>query len=596
MWPEITSNLVEKGLLSESALKALTPPKNNQNIINTLVGANIDSIVIAKTIAATLNIKISSEIIDKNDYILDEDVLYITNPFDADAISNFIIQMNKAQLSFSEIGIAAINKSNKRASNQETKYLLTDIINTALDNNATDIRIAPRNQSTIYIRYRIDGQLINDLFDDINLVNYELLANQLLIAAEKSPGVYTESVDGQFVFKNNINIRLSMLPTDYCFENGFIIPMFVLRVHRSTNTKILEIKELNLLHFQVDLLTQLANFNQGLIYVTGPTGSGKTTLNYAFIRLIQKYKPLKAIATLEDPVEIKLAGVEQTTVNNAVTFSKGATAFMRLDSDVLLIGETRDETTAKEAINLSNTGHLTLSTLHTNNALSTINRLNDLGVSFAKISDALIAVIGIRLVRKVCQKCSKKTIINDELAKQITSYHIKLKKDIAIRSANLKGCTKCSNGYLGRTSVCEIFVIDKAAKTIIRESFSENKLIDYFNNSEQKINFFWHHGYKLLIDNITTLAELQAVLPFYNITTTKNKLDNKLITSNTTKAKKQDSKDTKNIKQAKINNKNNNTQQESWQEPRILVTNDTDNKEEQIDPNLIATLGNIFAD
>ncbi len=555
MWQKITNYLLDKDLISQSTLGAITPPSSDALIINTLADNGIKSVDIVSTIAYVCNFPKTNTVIENNSHCIENDILYIQNPLDNEQITNYIIKLNTGNMQFKQIGIAPVGYHTASNSNvSEIKHTLDDIISFAIDNNATDIHIAPRNTKTAYFRFRIQGNLISGAKNDIPLDDYQILANQLLILSGEDPGVFTHCVAAKFKLENNSNItiRIEMIPTDFIFSDGFKVPRFTLRVQQSNSNEIYAIKDLKLSQYIIEQLKMLCSKNQGLIYVTGPTGSSKTTLIYALIKFIQANNTNLSISTLEEPIEINIPGVDQTEINDKakMSFANDVKAFMRLDSDVLLIGETRDNITAQHTISLANTGHLTLSTLHTNTAISSINRLDDLGVNLAKISDTLTAIIGVRLVRKVCAKCSTVVNITNDLLTAINKY-LQTEKKI-IKLANKNGCKSCINGYSGRTTVCELFVLNKDARQIIRDSYSEQALIDYFLTTRQKQGFFWCDGFRLLLDSITTLDELIAKLPddvvnnnlillSKNLSINKNKESNN--TRENTKNKKIDNKE-----------------------------------------------------
>jgi type II secretory ATPase GspE/PulE/Tfp pilus assembly ATPase PilB-like protein len=216
----------------------------------------------------------------------------------------------------------------------------------------------------------------------------------------------------------------------------------------------------------------------GIILITGPTGSGKTTTLYAALREVNLME--RNVLTVEDPVEYRLNFVKQTSVNlkAGYDFALAGRNFMRQDPDVMLLGEIRDEETAKIAIRASITGHLVLSTLHTNDAVTSIPRLLDFDIDRFMLSSSLLAVIAQRLIRKLCIDCKEEYIITEEeldplsLNGNLTKYDIKL--DRAFRA---KGCTLCNDsGYVGRTVVGEVMVVNDSMKEMISDGSSLSKL------------------------------------------------------------------------------------------------------------------------
>jgi len=208
----------------------------------------------------------------------------------------------------------------------------------------------------------------------------------------------------------------------------------------------------------------------GIIMVSGPTGSGKTTTLYSILNMLNDIS--KNIITIEDPVEYNLKGINQMQVNTKIgfDFANGLRSILRQDPDIILVGEIRDNETAEISIRSALTGHLVLSTIHTNNAVGTIGRLLDMGIKPFLISSTLAGVIAQRLVRKICPNCAEE-YISDEREMRILG----LEKPVKLRRG--KGCSLCNNtGYRGRTGIFEIFEIDNDIKNIIDTGYSENKV------------------------------------------------------------------------------------------------------------------------
>jgi type IV pilus assembly protein PilB len=220
----------------------------------------------------------------------------------------------------------------------------------------------------------------------------------------------------------------------------------------------------------------------GLILATGPTGSGKTTTLYSCLKSIDSLR--KNILTVEDPIEYNLPFVKQTQINEKAgyTFDVAIQAFLRQDPDVMLVGEIRDTDTAKLALRASNTGHLVLSTLHTNDAVGAIARLHDLGIQNYLLSSSLLAIISQRLVRKLCPHCKIKVENQDELINKykIPDDIIKSAKKVTNYKANHQGCTKCTNiGYSSRDVIFEILKIDRTIENMILNSVSSLEILEY---------------------------------------------------------------------------------------------------------------------
>jgi type II secretory ATPase GspE/PulE/Tfp pilus assembly ATPase PilB-like protein len=249
---------------------------------------------------------------------------------------------------------------------------------------------------------------------------------------------------------------------------------------------LLRLEDLGLRKEDLETLSYYIKLPNGLILSTGPTGSGKTTTQYAILNTIKR--PEIKIITIEDPIEYKLEGITQTQVNSRenYTFANGLRSILRQDPDVILVGEIRDSETANIAINASLTGHLVLSTLHTNDSLGAIPRLIDLGVDNSLIPSALRLVIAQRLVRKVCNYCKEEYKPDKKLIeiikKRLETIPENIKKDIDFENIKLvkaKGCEKCLHtGYKGRIGVFEFLKITKEMERIIYSEPTEEKILE----------------------------------------------------------------------------------------------------------------------
>ncbi len=356
--------------------------------------------------------------------------------------------------------------------NQNTTNLLDIILFGAINLQASDIHIEPQ-EDKIRLRVRIDGILQDAAFFDKNI--YHNLLSRLKLLSKIKLNITDKPQDGRFTINiedSLIEIRTSSLPAEY----GESIVMRIL------NPK--NLMGLDALGLRKDLykifIKEIEKPN-GMIVVTGPTGSGKTTTLYAFLIKIQN--PEIKIITIEDPIEYHIEGVSQTQVSpeKGYDFSDGLRSIVRQDPDVILVGEIRDLETAKISLQAALTGHLVLSTLHTNDAAGTIPRLVDLGTDTTSISSAVKMAVGQRLVRKICKKCS--TLVkpdNNELSEikkglkniqKNVSEEIELPKNldkIKIAQSNEKGCAACNfSGYKGRKGLYEVFLVDAEMEKFI---------------------------------------------------------------------------------------------------------------------------------
>jgi len=383
----------------------------------------------------------------------------------------------------------------------------------ALKTEASDVHFEPEEEQ-IRLRFRIDG-ILHDVAD-LPKERYNSILSRIKILSELKINIHNAPQDGRFSIvleKQEIEIRTSIIPGAYG-EN------IVLRI-LDPNTIGLELEDLGLEKYALEIINKELKRPHGMIVNTGPTGSGKTTTLYAFIKKINK--PEIKIITLENPIEYHLEGIEQTQVNpqKDYTFASGLRAILRQDPDVILLGEIRDNETAETAIHAALTGHLVFTTLHANDAAGAIPRLVDMKVNPKLIPPALNLVIAQRLVRRVCKNCAQKYKPNQEIQKKLkrilTTVPVKIKNQYPKIDKNLtilkpgKGCNKCNQiGYKGRIAVIELFVIDQNMEKIIIKSPSileiKEKIVEKGMITMQQDGIF------KVLNKITTLEELERVL------------------------------------------------------------------------------------
>ncbi|MCL4456001.1 MAG: GspE/PulE family protein [Nitrospirae bacterium] len=346
-------------------------------------------------------------------------------------------------------------KATETATGAAVTNLANLIIMDGIRRNATDIHVNPTAEM-INIFYRIDGVMQHGhglpKAAHNGIVSRIKILSQLDIAEQRLPQ------DGSFRFdflSKGYDLRVSTVPTIYG-EN------IVMRILAGTGS-LLRIEMLGFDEVNTKKIKTLFHKPYGIILITGPTGSGKTTTLYAALREINLIE--RNVLTVEDPVEYKLSLIKQTQVNEKAgyDFALAGRNFMRQDPDVMLLGEIRDEETAKIAIRASITGHLVLSTLHTNDAVTAIPRLLDLQVDRFLMSSSLLAIMAQRLVRKTCRYCKIEYSLNDRETSIFKEYGISLSS--AFKG---KGCSKCNNtGYTGRTVIGEILIIDDEIREMI---------------------------------------------------------------------------------------------------------------------------------
>ncbi|MCY6484579.1 GspE/PulE family protein [Clostridium aestuarii] len=375
--------------------------------------------------------------------------------------------------------------------------LIDSIIKNSVKSKASDIHIEPF-ADYIKIRYRIDGMLKEVLRvskDTIgSLITRIKILSNLDISEKRIPQ------DGRIITKvdnEDVDLRISVLPTVYGEK-------VVIRVLKKNNFLVKKDK-LGMDEAQVKEIEKMIKSPYGIILVTGPTGSGKTTTLYTMLEEINK--PENNIITIEDPVEYRMEGINQVNVNNkaGLTFAAGLRSMLRQDPDIIMIGEIRDQETAEIAIRAAITGHLVLSTIHTNDAASAVARLRDMGIEPYLISAAMTGVIAQRLVRKICPKC-----IEEYYATEYEKRILGMDKFQDIKLYKGKGCTSCGNtGYMGRIGTYEIMEVTKSHKEIIQINCNSEEIRKL--NLKNEIKTLEEACKKLVLQGVTTIDELAKI-------------------------------------------------------------------------------------
>lgn len=386
---------------------------------------------------------------------------------------------------------------------------VNEIIVKAVSDRATDIHFEPQKNS-IQIRYRIDGQLVQVRLPE-NLVKFQAaIISRLKIMARLNISEKRRPQDGRIRFSSGpieLDIRLSTLPTMY----GESISLRLL----TQGNRPVTLEELGLLESDLKVIDQNIHKPHGIILVTGPTGSGKSTSLSAFVRRIRT--PERRIITVEDPVEYEIEGVNQSQVHSEIgfNFASALRHILRQDPDVIMIGEIRDKETADIAIRASLTGHLVLSSLHTNDAAGGLTRLVDMGIEPFLITSSVELILAQRLIRKLCPHCCKPSNLDPKkLEAQMLQLGIPLSE---IENAHLirepQGCELCRNlGYKGRIGIFEILnVSDRIHEAILKnESAFEIKKIA----QEEGMRTLYQNGWEQVKRGLTgwsTLLRFAAV-------------------------------------------------------------------------------------
>lgn len=385
----------------------------------------------------------------------------------------------------------------------DVPHLVDLILNNAIKDRVTDVHITPEN-SAIHVFYRIDGVLRHYFALPARL--HSQIVARIKITCNLDISEQRKPQDGSFSYSflnEEFDLRVSTLPTNH----GENIVMRLL----GKGTSLFSLSHLGMTEQNTKIVENYFSKPYGIVLIVGPTGSGKTTTLYSALRKVNSLE--KNVLTIEDPIEYKFTFIKQTQLQEKAgyTFDAAIRAFMRQDPDVMLVGEIRDPQTAELAVRASITGHLVLSTLHTNDAVGTIPRLIDLNIPPYLIGSGLLGVIAQRLVRKLCNYCKKEVDIseNELLEMGVSQAIINEYPDYKIYEA--VGCEHCKyTGYSGREAVVEILDVDKEIESLITEKASTLELLEA---AKQKgMHTMKEDGYIKVLTGITSFAEVNRVI------------------------------------------------------------------------------------
>ena len=454
-------DLIPIDIINNELVVAMSDPLNIFAIddIKLLTGMEVKTVISAKSvIQKTLNKYYSKEVTKK-----------VIEEFEETFTVSTLEDLDEEELS--DVNSAPVVK------------FVNTIIGQAIKMKASDIHIEPY-ENNIRVRFRIDGDL-QELMSfskksHMAIVTRVKIMGRMDIAERRIPqdGRIDTEIEGR-----NIDMRISTLPTVY----GEKIVIRLLDRDGFNFTK----EDLGFSDHDIKVFNNIIRQPYGIILVTGPTGSGKSTTLYAVLKDLNKEE--KNIITVEDPVEYKLHGINQVQVNNkaGLTFANGLRSILRQDPDIIMIGEIRDSETAEIAVRASITGHLVLSTLHTNDTASTVARLIDMGIEPYMLSTSIIGIVSQRLVKKLCPSCK---IAYKADTKEKKMLGIDDCEEVTLYKAN--GCNKCFKGYRGRTPVHEVMYIDQTIR----------KLIDIGATTDEIEEASIKNGMKTLYDSAVNLA------------------------------------------------------------------------------------------
>jgi type II secretory ATPase GspE/PulE/Tfp pilus assembly ATPase PilB-like protein len=421
------------------------------------------------------------------------------------------INITDEELEKFKSGVIDFRSLESQFANVSISDILTLMIAAALKVDSSDVHVEAE-ENGIMVRYRIDG-VLHDVAT-LPKEQWKKFISRIKLLAALKINVDDRPQDGRVTLKlssGSLDVRVSTMPTIY----GESV---VMRILHSGN-KGVSFDELGLRGDAYARLKKEVERPNGMIITTGPTGSGKTTTMYAILRSLNK--PGVKIITLEDPVEIKIDGINQSQVDTShdYTFAKGLRSLLRQDPDICLVGEIRDLETAEISIQAALTGHLMLSTIHTNSASGTVPRFLSIGVKPFLLAPALNSVIGQRLVRKVCPHCQEEDKLNlqdkERVMKNLESLSEVEKKNVDFKNLKFykgKGCEQCSGlGYKGRIGIYEIFIMNKELEQVILGGQISEYVIQEWAVKNGMVTMV-QDGLLKALDKITTVEEVFRVI------------------------------------------------------------------------------------
>ena len=398
---------------------------------------------------------------------------------------------------------ATIEKELAQGNNLSIINLIDHLIKYACHIHASDIHIDPQ-EKLVRVRFRIDG-VLEDSHPLPKDIHPEVISRIKVLSSLRTDE-HNAAQDGRFRSiisdSGSVDVRVSIVPT-YHGEN------VVLRL-LSDNAENFTLGTLGFMETDQKKILHAIKKPSGMILITGPTGSGKTTTLYTLIKKLNSKD--MSIITIEDPIEYAVEGVEQIQVNirTGLTFANGLRSILRQDPNIIMVGEIRDTETAGIAVNTALTGHLLLSTLHTNDASTTLPRLLDMKIEPFLVASTVSIAIGQRLVRKICEHCKEEKIVNNEEYKRLTET---ISEDILRKNKKFfygKGCEKCnSTGYRGRVVIAEVLVADEEMRAAILRKASSNEIkqIAIKNGMTTMLD----DGFQKALSGFTTIEEVLRV-------------------------------------------------------------------------------------
>lgn len=541
--------LVNEGKLSSAQSLAMPVSENIESVIPDINRLANDENSVASAVGKSLNRKVFSEVDEgrhaiippnMDSWIIYDNTIYMTNPLDSRASEQAMAFVRRKSLDTKGLAVGVISPTkldalragtveddetvvvDKEAQKQMALKRIDDLVAEASKRDASDIHLQPTQGDKVLVRFRLDGDLRSQRSYSMNL--HDSVCRVIL---DNKCGLSLESgipQDGKFDFdvSNNkkINLRVSSLPITRGSDTSLKLVLRLL----GNNTKLSSLSRLGFSRKNLEILQRLGEQPNGMIIVTGPTGSGKTTLLMAMLLDIFRNNPNQNYQTIEDPVEIQVEGITQTEVKGNLTFPIVLRAVLRQDPDVILLGEARDVETVELAFRGAMTGHLLLTTLHTNNAHLSLGRLEDMNVTKDIIASNVMAIVGQRLVKQLCIECRKEYIFSADKARfnvyaSNAAFDCANPQELKLYKANPLGCKACgtdSGGLKGRHAILEILEVKPEIQQAILDG--QNPSVMRRNGiADGSFNDLWDDGLRLVREGVIDFEQLEKVLrPYMN--------------------------------------------------------------------------------
>ncbi len=432
--------------------------------------------------------------------------------------AKIVSKQEKEDITDKDTAASVADKLKEMAEEIPVVRVVDTLLEYAIFEKASDIHIEPEEKQVI-VRYRIDG-VLHDVMTLPKVIQPALIARIKVISNLKIDE-HRLPQDGRFKVQKdsyNISFRVSTIPV---FDGEKVVMRLL-----DESARAMTLEELGFIHRNFEFITRNVKKPHGALLVTGPTGSGKSTTLYSILSLLNTKNV--NISTIEDPIEYRLEGVNQMQVNPKIglTFAMGLRALLRQDPNIIMIGEIRDSETAEEAVHAALTGHIVLSTIHTNNAAGALPRLLDIGVEPYLIASTVNAVIGQRLTRRICQDCKEEykidKVYEDDLKKEYNIEHLlkvmrdekfieeKVKSLTELTFFKGKGCDKCGHsGYRGRRGIYEVMEVSVPIQDLIMKHAPTNQIQE--KAIEEGMILMWQDGFIKCMQGQTTIEEVVRV-------------------------------------------------------------------------------------